>query len=167
MALHDDLLDQAGHLAFREPRRPKQASLRRAVSASYYALFHMLAADGARRLAPPQPPSLRAQVRRAYAHSNMKEVCQQFGRRQPHAALLPLLSNPIEPGLVAVAATFVALQEARHEADYDFSVTLNRVDVLQKIQRAQSAALGWRAIRSTPNTTVFLAALLLQRQWRT
>jgi hypothetical protein len=166
MALHDDLLEQASHLALREPRRPKQASLRRAVSASYYALFHMLAAEGAQRLAPPQPPWLRTQVRRAYAHSNMKDVCQQFGRRQPQAALIPLLSNPIEPNLVAVAAAFVALQEARHEADYDFSVALNRVDVLQKIQRAESAAVSWKAVRSTPNATVFLAALLLQRLWR-
>jgi hypothetical protein len=32
VSLHKDLLDQAGHLAKREPKRPKQASLRRAVS---------------------------------------------------------------------------------------------------------------------------------------
>ena len=43
--LHDDLLAQARHLATRERRRPKQASLRRAVSAAYYALFHYLIDD--------------------------------------------------------------------------------------------------------------------------
>src|SRR5687767_10606362 len=36
MSLHDDLRRQAWHLATREPRRPVQASLRRAVSAAYY-----------------------------------------------------------------------------------------------------------------------------------
>jgi uncharacterized protein (UPF0332 family) len=29
-------------LARREPRRPKEASLRRSISAAYYALFHQL-----------------------------------------------------------------------------------------------------------------------------
>ena len=42
MSLHGDLLDQASRLAVQEPRRPRQASLRRAVSAAYYALFHLL-----------------------------------------------------------------------------------------------------------------------------
>ena len=51
MTLHHDLLDQASHLATRETKKPKQASLRRAVSAAYYALFHLLVADGAKRAA--------------------------------------------------------------------------------------------------------------------
>ena len=38
----DDLLAQADLLLHLEKRRPKQASLRRAVSAAYYALFHFL-----------------------------------------------------------------------------------------------------------------------------
>lgn len=38
----DDLLHQADHLARWDRRRPKQASLRRAVSTAYYALFHLL-----------------------------------------------------------------------------------------------------------------------------
>ena len=42
MSFPDDLLEQAYHLANREPESPKQASLRRAISTAYYALFHML-----------------------------------------------------------------------------------------------------------------------------
>jgi len=42
MALADDLLEQAHHLAKREPKRPRQASLRRAVSTAYYSLVHLL-----------------------------------------------------------------------------------------------------------------------------
>jgi len=42
VAIHHDLLDQAEHLAAKEPRKPRQASLRRAVSATYYAIFHLL-----------------------------------------------------------------------------------------------------------------------------
>ena len=52
MSLHDDLLGQARQLAAKEPKRPLQASLRRAVSASYYALFHLLVYHAARRMFP-------------------------------------------------------------------------------------------------------------------
>src|SRR5207237_8369588 len=41
--IYDDLLELADHLARREPRRPKQVSLRRAISSAYYAVFHALA----------------------------------------------------------------------------------------------------------------------------
>ena len=50
MSLHADLLKQARHLATKEPRRPSQASLRRAVSAAYYALFHRLVDEATRMM---------------------------------------------------------------------------------------------------------------------
>jgi hypothetical protein len=45
MAYHDDLLQQSLLLVHKEPRNPKQASLRRAVSTAYYALFHLLISE--------------------------------------------------------------------------------------------------------------------------
>jgi len=39
MAFAEDLLEQAEFLANRESVQPKQASLRRAVSTAYYAVF--------------------------------------------------------------------------------------------------------------------------------
>jgi len=45
MSLAKDLLDQANRLARSEKSKPKQASLRRAVSTAYYALFHLLIAE--------------------------------------------------------------------------------------------------------------------------
>jgi hypothetical protein len=41
--MHDDLLEVADHLARRDPGRPKQVSLRRAIATAYYAVFHALA----------------------------------------------------------------------------------------------------------------------------
>ena len=82
MSLHHDLLDQAAHLAARETRKPKQASLRRGVSATYYALFHLLIAEGARRLAPSKPDCLRTLVQRAFNHSDMRNVCVNFATSQ-------------------------------------------------------------------------------------
>jgi len=50
MSLPHDLLAQARLLATKEPRRPKDASLRRAVSTAYYALFHLLTDEASRFL---------------------------------------------------------------------------------------------------------------------
>lgn len=48
MAFAEDLLVQACNLARRERTKPKQASLRRAVSTAYYAPFHLLIKDAVR-----------------------------------------------------------------------------------------------------------------------
>jgi uncharacterized protein (UPF0332 family) len=48
MPLAEHLLEQAQHLANREKKRPRQASLRRAVSTAYYALFHLLIHEATR-----------------------------------------------------------------------------------------------------------------------
>ena len=52
MNLPADLLEQAEHLAGREATRPKQASLRRAISAAYYSVFHLLIREACARLVP-------------------------------------------------------------------------------------------------------------------
>ena len=56
MSLADDLLSQANRLAAASTGRPRQADLRRAVSASYYALFHLLIGDAVQRLNPQPAP---------------------------------------------------------------------------------------------------------------
>jgi hypothetical protein len=45
MALPEDLLEQAQHLVSGERTRPRQASLRRALSTAYYSLFHLLISE--------------------------------------------------------------------------------------------------------------------------
>ena len=80
MSLHEDLLEQAQQLIAIDSRRPKQASLRRAVSTAYYALFHLLIDEASRRVvADSGQPELRCLVARAYKHSDMKEACKGFG----------------------------------------------------------------------------------------
>jgi hypothetical protein len=176
LTLHHDLLDQAAHLATRETRKPKQASLRRAVSAAYYAVFHLLTAEGARRLSPAKPDGLRLLVQRAFNHGEMRNVCKNFfdGQRailkrqvalQPPLATRRVLSLPLEASLIAVIQAFVALQEARNEADYDIAKPWRRVDVLNRVQAARQAFADWASIRTVPNATVFLTALLLQKHW--
>jgi len=176
LALHHDLLEQAEHLVRHERQKPKQASLRRAVSAAYYALFHLLVSDGARLLSPRQPPGLRERIQRAFNHGDMRAVCKPFVdadktfRRggQPNQVPAPtraLLTFPLEPALVTVLETFVELQEARHQADYDPTKTWNRLDAESLVDTARTAFASWQTVRRTPNAMVFATALLLQKQW--
>ncbi|MBM3551191.1 MAG: hypothetical protein FJX45_05355 [Alphaproteobacteria bacterium] len=100
-------------MAINEPRRPKQASLRRAVSAAYYAIFHLLVEDAARQLATANPAGLREKIRRAFAHTEMKKVCRDFARtknRAPPDNLKTFLSTRLSPELISVAGAFVDLQ---------------------------------------------------------
>lgn len=92
MSLHDDLLGQARQLAAKEPKRPLQASLRRAVSASYYGLFHLFVHDATSRMFPGRDrAALRYCMARAFVHGDMKRVAQQSHtprfRANPVAAL--------------------------------------------------------------------------------
>ncbi|HEX3463319.1 MAG TPA: hypothetical protein VHS78_04585 [Candidatus Elarobacter sp.] len=166
MILHSDLLEQARHLAHREPKRPKQASLRRAVSGAYYALFHLLTAEGTKAI---RPVLIRNQVRRAYEHANMKNVCRSWARGFKSglpAQTAGLANEPIEKELTEVAKVFIVLQEARHAADYDFSQTLTRSDSSALVAYSEKAFRDWSAVRDTPNAAVFLAALLFEKQWK-
>ncbi len=165
MALSNDLLEQALHLATRESKRPRQASLRRAISSAYYGLFHLLIGEATRVLAPAQPAALRIQLRRAFDHGAMKTVCRQFSARKPAASTAALLAAPIEDELVVVARTFVVLQEERHLADYDTGTIFFRAGVEQSVGDVREAFGKWAVVRPRPNATVFLAALLHQRNW--
>lgn len=165
MALQDDLLEQADHLARRERTKPRQASLRRAVSAAYYALFHQLAHDVVRRTIPGSPLGMRTRARRALDHRSMKEVCKQFSSGGMSKVLKELIAPPMDPKLGAVAGAFVNLQEARHDADYNVEQSLDRASVSAKVAKARQAFLDWKAVRKTPNAAVFLAALLLHKRW--
>lgn len=87
MSLHDDLLEQATQLARLDPRRPKQANLRRAVSSAYYALFHLLTEEAAGLYA--SEGGLIARVCRTHNHADMKKVSMQFGGSRLPKAIQP------------------------------------------------------------------------------
>lgn len=79
MALADDLLEQAHYLAKREPKRPRQASLRRAVSTAYYSLFHLLISSA---ILQWKGVHQRAQMARGFEHGAMKDASKRAVNRQ-------------------------------------------------------------------------------------
>lgn len=167
MSLHADLLTQAKSLARLEKGKPKQASLRRAVSCAYYSIFHLLVSEGAALLGSKLSKDARAKLLRSFVHADMKTVCTSYTQPQNrfNAQIAPLLSFPLQPELVALADLFVLLQEERHSADYDVAAVFNRADVLTLIQELKVASAGWATVRTSDNAKVFLADLLLRKSW--
>ena len=162
MTLHADLLRQARFLAQREPKRPRQASLRRAVSGAYYALFHLLVDEATRPMFSGQGrASIRPIAGRAFHHATMKALARQFATRGEPAKLGPALNGqPVQPALADFANTFQDLQQARHEADYDLSRRFTRLEVRAFIALAERAFDDWRAVRGSLQADTFLAGLL-------
>lgn len=115
--MYADLIDQARELATRDAKKPKQANLRRAVSAVYYALFHYFVDEaccvgiGSQR----GQASYRHVLGRAFVHQTMKQACTSFGGGTLKDAVskgLPRSSfgNYVIPKAVQnIAATFAEL----------------------------------------------------------
>lgn len=164
MSLADELLEQARHLATRERVHPKQASLRRAVSAAYYALFHLLIDEATSTLVAVQ--ALHARFARGFAHADMKDCSKAYASLTPSPAQLANLSGglAIPAELQQVASAFVELQEARHEADYNVGIRFTRMQVNDLVALADAAFVSWQAVRTDPVAPMYLAALLLWKK---
>jgi uncharacterized protein (UPF0332 family) len=82
MAYHDDLLQHAILLSeLSLPDEPNQVHLRRAVSAAYYSLFHLLTMEAAQNW---KHQSQRHRFARMFDHGRMKKCSSSF-----HRAFLP------------------------------------------------------------------------------
>lgn len=160
MSLAEDLLEQADHLASRDAGRPRQASLRRAVSTAYYSLFHLLIEDAAGYLVGNSP--LAKIVARSFDHKNLRGAAISIGEasRNPNGAqgLRSVLRQPISLGLAEACDTFVNLQEQRHRADYDLSKPFTRSETKALVIDAYFAHATWRHERTTHNARVFILA---------
>ena len=130
----DDLIRIAEQLASGGVRgrigRPVQAELRRAVSATYYALFHALSRCCANMLVGRTPgsrsqPAWR-QVHRALEHGYAKNQCSNWN----------ILSR-FPRQILEFAELFVDMQRHRQEADYDPDAQFFRSDVLVFIDQAK------------------------------
>jgi len=167
MSLPKDLLEQARLLA--QPGtgrgRPRQASLRRAVSTAYYAVFHLLSADATAQASPAGPTGLRKRVQRSLQHTTMKTAAYALQSNPPHPRILALISGAIPTPLLSVARGFVRLQDERHNADYDLADHFDRSRVQGLIREAERVFRDWNTVRNTDEARIFLAALMFWNLW--
>ena len=163
MSLASDLLEQAELLSKKEPMRPKQASLRRAVSTAYYSLFHLLLEETSVVVASGNLTVMQPLVARSLEHGVMKAIAKSFasGWGGLPTKLKPRFTNPISADLILVVTTFVQLQQQRHEADYNVEERFLRADTTRLIKDAQAAFDAWKRIRRTNEARQFLLCLLL------
>jgi hypothetical protein len=58
-----------------------------------------------------------------------------------------------------VAGTFIALQVARHRADYDVSIRFTRQQTPELVQAAELAFSAWANVRKTIQADALLVAM--------
>ncbi len=153
MAFPDDLLEQAYDLAQKEATEPKQASLRRAVSTAYYALFHLLIDEAVSKWAVERQRSILA---RTFEHGKMKGICDDVLKTAKSGGNVPI-------ELHIVAQNFIQLQQHRHTADYDNSRRWSRTDVYNVLALASEAFSAWRAINTQDAAQDYLLQLFLPK----
>jgi uncharacterized protein (UPF0332 family) len=156
MAFAEDLLEQAQHLARREKTRPKQASLRRAVSTAYYAFFHLLV--GA-TVANWKREGQRPELARAFEHRRMKEASGKAASSTFHGH-----STVVVTHLRSVAKAFTQLQQFRNIADYDSSKQWSRTEVLKQIDLSTGAFRSWNTISKEQIAQDYLLSLLIKNR---
>ena len=155
MAYHDELIQHASFLSeLNLPDEPKQVDLRRAVSAAYYGLFHLLTTEAAQNW---KHESQRYRFARIYDHGRMKQCSLRISSRP-----LPDDSNEqrIAKDMKLVAESFVKLQQDRQTADYDNSKVWSRTQVWEIICQAQDALAAWSNIREKEIAQDYLLDLL-------
>jgi uncharacterized protein (UPF0332 family) len=155
MPFPDHLLEQARFLANLEKNRPRQASLRRAVSTAHYALFHLLTTAAVHNWKKARQ---RSALARAFEHKRMNDACRKTNSRH-----FPNPNHANVRHLKTIANTFMQLQQHRHTADYDNSKRWTRNEVLTHIELAAAAFDSWNIIHSEPIADDFLLQLLIQR----
>ena len=121
--------------------RPRQADLRRAVSASYYALFHALTTAASQRVAGTGgSPQLLGAVARSFQHRQMLEASEEVAKPSMKKKYTPLFEGCTRSDTLRdVAAAFAALQARRHTADYDLQSQYRRNEAGDAIDLAEDA----------------------------
>ena len=109
--------------------RPRQAELRRAISAAYYAMFHTLALCGANTLVGATHANRRQpdwnQVYRALEHGYARNQCNN------RAAM-----SRFSLGIRRFGQLFVLMQRERQAADYDPNASFSRPEAMEFVNEA-------------------------------
>jgi hypothetical protein len=159
----EHLLEQAARFAGHpSPERARQADLRRAISSSYYAVFHFLlteAADlhvGVKNRSFPRY----ALVYRSVDHKALEKLCSEAKKDQLPAKFAKYVpASGLGPDIRAFASVVLDLQQKRQLADYDPLYSASTSEVHLAVEAARSAI---ERFRNAPlsQRKAFLALLL-------
>ena len=68
--------------------------------------------------------------------------------------------------LTKVAQSFIILQQARHDADYNLEKPLDPADAIAQVNRADSAFVSWEMTRVSEVAKEYLFSLLFREKER-
>ena len=136
--------------------RPRQAELRRAVSATYYAMFHALALSCANLLAGStlanrSQPAWR-QVYRALEHNHAKNQCNS-----------PSTMSRFPSEIRNFGQLFILMQIQRHSADYDPDARFSRFEVTRLIEETERTIAGFKRVPRVDQRAFAIYVLLRSR----
>ncbi len=133
---------------------PNRSCLRRAVSTTYYALFHCLAHSCADTLIGGSSAVRKTNAwiltYRALNHGFAKQRCRDENG---------LGQFPLE--IRGFAETFARMQESRHRADYAPDEVLQKSEVIRSIQEAKAAIRNFEG-KSLAERRAFAAYILFK-----
>jgi hypothetical protein len=158
------LFDQADGLVAQPAGQPRQADLRRAISAAYYGIFHA-ALTAAANLAVGEVNQTKSEfglVYRSIDHKWLRELCEDIGKRPLPAKFRPHfpVAGP-DQNMIDFATAVVELQEKRNQADYDPLYRTNKTDATATIATARGALLRLQAA-GIASRNAFLYLLLFR-----
>lgn len=160
MSLPDELLALANHLANLDTEAYRHASLRRAVSTAYYALFHLLVSETTLNWSRDET---RSALGRLFEHRKMKGVCATKAAELNKLLKDKPLDSPdikVSKHLLTIADVFGQAYQQRNDADYDTSKEWDQTNVLRQIEAVLAAFESWAAIKHEPAAQAFLFSLL-------
>ncbi len=95
----------------------------------------------------------------------MRKICGRFLPARLDQPLRDLIGDAASKDLQTVARSFIELQDARHNADYDLSYKLTNGDAIQLIQLTVDAKSAWERMEGSAEANVFVLSLLLWKNW--
>jgi hypothetical protein len=116
-----------------------------------------------------EQPLHQARIARFFEHERMKKVS---------GATIKSLGSEIELGnsnsieaikrteLTNVAQSFIILQQARHDADYNLERPLDPADAMAQVDRANSAFFSWEFTCDSEWAKEYLFSLLFKEKER-
>ena len=150
------LLELARHIVEHRSRRPSQVSLRRALSTTYYALFHALAQNGADELVG-KTASLRDSEAWLLAYRGIEHGrASSVFRNGSFMARFP-------PAIRKFGRFFVVMQTNRQLADYHPHKRFAKHFVLDCISDAERAIARFRAAKAADRRTLSSRILFRSR----
>jgi hypothetical protein len=142
----DHLFEQADKLITPPAGRPRQADIRRAISAAYYGIFHGIITRAVDQFvgATSRDKCQYGLAYRSVSHLRLRELCSEVQKSTQSQKYRPHVPSPGSgPEIISFAQAVVELQEKRHSADYDVMISVNRSDAVLAIATAKAALAGF------------------------